>query len=178
MVIELLGAKIIAPYYGASLYVWFSVLGVTLGGLALGYFLGGYFSGKYTSPKLLFLVILCGAFFAALAPLIAPQIMYMTDSLGVRFGSLVSVFLYLTPPIVCMGMVSPIIIEMINNSKGSRAGRTAGTVYAVSTVGGNYRYFSFWLLPDSRIWYKNFSLYHRSSSWCNINHLFFYHQPV
>ena len=41
MVVELLGAKIIAPYYGVSLYVWSSVLGVTLGALALGYFSGG-----------------------------------------------------------------------------------------------------------------------------------------
>src|SRR5436190_12366605 len=79
MVIELLGAKIIAPYYGASLYVWSSVLGVTLGGLALGYFLGGYFSEKYKNQLLLFLVILTGAFFAMLAPLIGPKIMYMTD---------------------------------------------------------------------------------------------------
>lgn len=37
MVTELIGAKIIAPFYGASLYVWAFVLGVILAALATGY---------------------------------------------------------------------------------------------------------------------------------------------
>ena len=46
MAAELLGAKMLAPYFGSSLYVWASVLGITLGGLAMGYFAGGFFSGS------------------------------------------------------------------------------------------------------------------------------------
>jgi hypothetical protein len=41
MAIELAGAKMVAPFYGTSLYVWASVLAVTLGGLTTDYFLGG-----------------------------------------------------------------------------------------------------------------------------------------
>ena len=41
MAIELLGAKMLAIYYGNSLYVWTSVLSITLAGLAAGYFAGG-----------------------------------------------------------------------------------------------------------------------------------------
>jgi predicted membrane-bound spermidine synthase len=151
MVIELLGAKIIAPYYGASLYVWSSVLGVTLGGLALGYFLGGYLSEKLRNQNLLFTVILLGAFFTCLAPLTAPKIMYFTDSLGIRFGSLISVLLFLSPPLVCMGMVSPIIIQLINKNEG--AGKAAGSVYAISTVGGIFAtfLFGFYLIPETGI---------------------------
>jgi spermidine synthase len=148
MVIELLGAKIIAPYYGASLYVWSSVLGVTLGGLALGYFLGGHFSAKYNNQKLLFTVLLTGAFFAAISPLIAPKIMYFTDSFGIRLGSLISVLLYLSPSLICMGMVSPLIIQLVN--KDEKAGKVAGSVYAISTVGGIIAtfLFGFYLIPE------------------------------
>jgi spermidine synthase len=148
MVIELLGAKIIAPYYGASLYVWSSVLGVTLGALASGYYLGGYVSRKYPGERPLFLVLLVGAFFAAIAPLIAPYILAFTDPLGVRLGSLVSVFLYLLPPVVCMGMVSPLVIQLINERK-EDAGKSAGTVYAISTVGGILATFlaGFFMIP-------------------------------
>ena len=42
MAIELAGAKMVAPFYGTSLYVWASVLAVTLSGLTTGYFLGGW----------------------------------------------------------------------------------------------------------------------------------------
>ena len=43
---ELIGAKMLAPYFGSSLYVWATVMAVTLGGLALGYFTGGFFAEK------------------------------------------------------------------------------------------------------------------------------------
>lgn len=42
MAIELAGAKMIAPFFGTSLYVWASALAVTLGGLTTGYFAGGW----------------------------------------------------------------------------------------------------------------------------------------
>ena len=35
MVIELLGTRLIAPFYGASLYVWTSLISVTLIALAI-----------------------------------------------------------------------------------------------------------------------------------------------
>lgn len=148
MVVELLGAKIIAPYYGTSLYVWSSVLGVTLGALALGYFLGGQISRKYPGEKNLFIVLLLGGFFTAIAPLIAPKILLLTATLGVRLGSLVSVLLYLLVPITCLGSVSPIIIQLINKNQ-EEAGKSAGTVYAISTVGGILATFltGFYLIP-------------------------------
>lgn len=149
MIIELLGAKIIAPYYGTSLFVWSSVLGVTLGALALGYFLGGQISKKYPGEYSLFMVLLIGAFFAGISPLIAPHIMVLTDPMGVRMGSLISVLLYLLVPITCMGTVSPIIIGLINEDAAA-AGTSAGTVYAISTVGGILATFfaGFYLIPE------------------------------
>jgi spermidine synthase len=148
MVVELLGAKIIAPYYGVSLYVWSSVLGVTLGALALGYFSGGVISRKYPGASSLFTVLLIGAFFTGIAPLIAPQILTMTEPLGVQMGSLVSVLMYLLIPVGCFGSVSPMIIQQINK-EADDAGRSAGTVYAVSTVGGILATFisGFYLIP-------------------------------
>ncbi len=41
MAAELCGAKLLAPVFGSSLYVWASVMGITLAALALGYFLEG-----------------------------------------------------------------------------------------------------------------------------------------
>ncbi len=41
MILELLGTRIIGPFYGVSLYVWSSLIAVTLIALALGYLLRG-----------------------------------------------------------------------------------------------------------------------------------------
>jgi hypothetical protein len=46
MMIELLGTRIIAPFYGASLYVWSSLISVTMIALALGYFAGGRWADR------------------------------------------------------------------------------------------------------------------------------------
>ena len=41
MVLELLGARMLAPYFGNSTYVWGSVIGMFMVALAIGYSLGG-----------------------------------------------------------------------------------------------------------------------------------------
>lgn len=149
MIIELLGAKIVAPFYGTSMYVWSSVLGVTLIALSGGYFIGGSVSKKYKDKSPLFVILAVGAIFTIIAPRIAPAIMMATADFGVRIGSLISVSVYLLPPIFCMGMVSPIIIQLINQSQ-ENAGQTAGTIYALSTVGGILATFlaGFVLIPE------------------------------
>ena len=149
MAIELAGAKMVAPFYGTSLYVWASVLAVTLGGLTTGYFLGGWTTYRYPAMKLLIGALLAGTVLIAIMPLLALKVMPATNSLGLRMGSLVSCTLFMFLPLVCMGMVSPAIIQISNRDlKGT--GRTAGTIYAISTVGGIIMtlLMGFFLLPD------------------------------
>ncbi len=68
MITELLGAKIIAPFYGASLYVWSSVLGVTLFSLATGYYLGGIISTKTKKIQYLAFIFFGAALFTSASP--------------------------------------------------------------------------------------------------------------
>ncbi len=135
MAIELLGAKMVAPFYGASLYVWTSIFITTLGGLASGYFLGGRAATYLKKEFILFVVLLTGATFIALMPVIAPGIMEATFSIGIRAGSLISCLTFMLVPLICMGMVSPLIIELASLQI-KNAGKSAGTIYAVSTLGG------------------------------------------
>ena len=52
MILELLGTRIIGPFYGVSLYVWSSLIAVTLIALALGYCLGGYLADRAPRVRL------------------------------------------------------------------------------------------------------------------------------
>lgn len=149
MAVELAGAKMIAPFYGTSLYVWSSVLAVTLGGLTVGYFLGGWASYRFSLPKLLSFELLLGAVLIALMPFLGLNIIPSTMDLGVRSGSLLSSIFLLMPPLICMGMVSPTIIQL-NNTELKGTGKTTGTVYAISTFGGILMtlLMGFYLLPE------------------------------
>ena len=52
MILELLGTRIIAPFYGVSLYVWSSLIAVTMIALALGYYWGGFLADRYQRLRL------------------------------------------------------------------------------------------------------------------------------
>lgn len=145
MAVELMGAKLITPFYGNSIYVWASVLGFTLGGLVLGYFAGGRLSTRVPSRSLLYRLMLASAALVAAMPFLAPVILSMTAGMEFRLAILVSAFLILLPPIVLFGMVSPLVIRLLA-AKLEEVGKSAGTIYAVSTLGGIVLNFSMGLL--------------------------------
>lgn len=150
MACELIGAKMLAPYFGTSLYVWAAALGLTLGGLMTGYFTGGVLSRKYQNePALLFWIMVAAGFFTALMPFTSEWIMQATLDWTLQWGAVFSLFVFLFPPLAFMGMVSPVIINLLNTEvKG--AGNSAGTIYAVSTLGGILTtfLFGFYIIPE------------------------------
>lgn len=149
MAVELAGAKMIAPFWGTSLYVWASVLAVTLGGLTLGYYTGGWATTRFQTGKLLFWELLMASVFAALMPLVGMKFMPQTMDMGVRAGSLFSALVCMGPTLVALGMVSPTIIQLTNDSL-QHTGKSSGSVYAISTLGGILMTLSvgFYLLPE------------------------------
>ena len=115
MAVELLGAKMIAPFFGSSLYVWASVLGVTLFALMVGYYLGGYFSEKWKNQNGVLWILLAGGTLIALMPYSSMWIMTTMIDSSIQVGSTVSVIVFLMPPLIFMGMTSPMLINLINS---------------------------------------------------------------
>jgi spermidine synthase len=136
MVAELAGGKMLAPYYGTSLYVWASTLAITLGGLTLGYYLGGEWSKKELPErrKKLFQTIAIASALVIIMPALANFIMERTLDMSFLTGLVVSQLVFLFPPILGMGIVSPLLISLLGENNNS--GKAAGLVYAVSTLGG------------------------------------------
>lgn len=148
MAVELIGAKMIAPYYGTSLYVWAAVLAITLGGLALGYYSGGAVSKTMPSHKVLFSIITISALLVLVMPFTSKFIMSSTIHLELRTGIILSCLFFLMPPLICFGMVSPMVVRLISNDV-SKIGSNAGTVYFTSTIGGIVAtfFFGFYAIP-------------------------------
>ncbi len=149
MAAELLGAKMLAPYFGSSLYVWASVLAITLGGLAAGYYAGGVLSYKSKNPLALFYVLLAAATFTVLMPFSSKVILWAVGSHSLIPSVIVSASCILFPPVFMMGMVSPLIIRAITVDV-EQSGKAAGAIYAISTVGGILATFSFgfFIIPN------------------------------
>jgi len=133
MVIELLGTRIIAPFYGNSLYVWASLISITMIALALGYFIGGRLSDSALKIRLS-LIIAMSALFILLIPLCARPILLLSDPLGLRAGAFFSSFILFTPCLMMLGMIGPFAIKL-STTEISGLGNSVGSIYAVSTVG-------------------------------------------
>ncbi len=135
MVVEVLGSRVIGPFFGASLYVWTSLITVTLVALAAGYWSGGILSerNRRISDWLYVLIALAGLL-VLMVPLMKAPVIKLVLSLGLRLGSLVSAGLLFGPALLLLGMVSPLIIRVAVREMES-IGRTVGLFSAVSTVG-------------------------------------------
>lgn len=137
MVTELAGAKILTPFFGASLYSWASTLSITLLALMTGYYSGGYATTKarfQSADKITWIFFLSGLT-VSFMPSFGHFIMQKTIALSFFPGLIISELLFLLPPIFLMGMISPMIIYQIT-SKAEQSGRSAGNIYAISTCGG------------------------------------------
>lgn len=133
MILELLGTRIIAPYYGASLYVWSALIAVTMIALALGYYLGGYLADRYPRLRLAH-VLMFASLTAGAIPFCSATVLHFTNALGMRGGAFCSALLLFGLPLTALAMVGPFVIKLATETLDD-VGSTAGSVYAISTVG-------------------------------------------
>ncbi len=149
MVIELLGTRLTAPFYGASLYVWISVISVTLIALVLGYYIGGHWADRARNTGLALIIALSGLL-TLLIPWLTGPILLATDSLGLRMGVFVSTLVLFSPSLIMLGMIGPFAAKLATSSL-EGVGASAGSIYAVSTIGSviGTLFLGFYLFPQA-----------------------------
>jgi hypothetical protein len=136
MEMEILGGRILAPYFGSAVYVVMgSVIGVFLLSLSAGYMLGGWLSRTRASKWALALALTAaGAWLCVLPSLVGPVCDGLLDlGFGVKGGSLLAAFALFGVPTVLLGTVSPTAVRWLT-ARAADAGLNAGVVFAVSTV--------------------------------------------
>jgi hypothetical protein len=136
MSIELLGGRILAPYFGSSIYVWGSVITVFMLSLSVGYLTGGKLS--LHKPNL----VTYGTFFGGAAVLLTPLILWANPIMETlflqiedpRYGSLVVSMILFFIPTSILGMIAPYSVRLlVQSTHGS--GHVAGKLYFISTLG-------------------------------------------
>jgi len=159
MCFELLGGRLLAPYFGSSVYVWGSIITVFMLALSIGYLVGGKLSlFKPSLMKYAFIFIVS-------AISIIPTIFFSEAIMDAvfeivedpRYGSLLASTLLFLLPTAIMGMIAPYSVRILTVSKNS-SGHTAGFLYFVSTLGSAIGtiitsfYLVLWLEIDQILW--------------------------
>src|SRR5438309_7986238 len=93
LAVELSASRLLAPYFGTSLFIWANLIGLILLYLTAGYWLGGRLADRHPTREALYHVTAMAAVFTGLIPLLAKPILYLssigfaTYSLGIFWGS-------------------------------------------------------------------------------------------
>ena len=136
MSLEIVGSRVLAPYFGGSIFVWGSLIGVFLAALSSGYYLGGKVADLLPRAWLLGVFLILGALLIFLIPLSFPFLCQAiaTRDFGPRLNPLIATTCLFFLPSLMMGAVSPFAIKLAASSL-AELGGVAGTLYAISTIG-------------------------------------------
>jgi hypothetical protein len=135
MVVELLVARAMGAFFGTSLYVWTSVIGVTMLSLSIGYVWGGRWADREGAVSRARKLLLAGGAILLILPWISPVVMSIFLGLGLQAGSLLTSAMLLLAPLAALAAITPILIRA-GTSDVNQGGRVAGMVYGLSTLGG------------------------------------------
>lgn len=136
MVLEMVGARVLAPHVGTSAVVWTSLIGVVLACLAVGGYLGGRLADRRLSRRTLAALLACCAVSCALTALFHQPVGEAASRHihSLQWAAVIAALGIFALPGFCLGMVSPYIIRLRMASL-ETAGATVGRLYALSTVG-------------------------------------------
>lgn len=134
MVIEVLGSRVVGPFFGVSLFVWTSLITVTLIALAAGYSVGGIASDRHGSPAYMYGLIVLASVFVLLIPVLKAPVLKICVPMGLRGGAFMSTLLLFGPALFLLGCVSPYLVKIAARQL-QNLGRVVGGLYALSTIG-------------------------------------------
>jgi spermidine synthase len=152
--VEFGASRLLAPYFGTSLYVWGVLIGLILIYLSAGYVIGGRLADRHPRDSLLYQITAWAGLWIGIIPLVSYPILLLSQqgfkqiSVGLVAGTLFAVVLLFAVPVILLGCVSPFAIRLLLQNVES-GGNTAGRVYALSTAGSILGTFLpvFWFIP-------------------------------
>jgi spermidine synthase len=149
--VEIAASRVLAPFFGNSLFVWGALIGVVLAGLSVGYWAGGALADRLPATTLLVAVMGLGAAAVLAVPLLDGPVLEAVVAWdpGPRLDPLLAAVFLFGAPSVLLAAVTPIAVRLRARSL-ERLGRTAGRLFSVSTAGSIAGTFAtaFFLIPE------------------------------
>jgi spermidine synthase len=154
LALEMCASRLLGAYFGTSLFIWGSLIGLILLYLMVGYFLGGRLADRHPQIQVLCAITAVAGLVIIVIPFVCEPILALSvegfAQISVVFfaGSLIGTLLLFAIPVILLGLVSPFAIRIIT-SEVKQSGRISGSLYAISTVGSIFGAFLpvLWLIP-------------------------------
>lgn len=142
LILEIIGARLIAPYFGTSTYVWTAMIGVILGSLSVGYWVGGKAADKDNPRNDIALILLASSVLVAMSVLLHEPVLDLISrgNLDLRISALLAALVLFSIPSALIGSISPHLAK-IRLSSLKTSGETIGRLEASGAIGSIFGVF-------------------------------------
>lgn len=137
MILELIGTRILSPYFGTSINTLSLLIGFILGSLSIGYWYGGLYADKGVSKKDLSLLLFYAGTFITFIGIFHPLVIHMIlsiPSLSLLGGTILACMSIFIIPNVFLGMINPFLAKLMLTTL-KKTGTKMGNLSALSTIG-------------------------------------------
>jgi len=137
LIVEISATRMLAPFFGNSIFTISSVIGIVLAALGIGYYAGGRLADRKPSESWFFSLIACAGFAVLLLQLLNARLLpAVAYQLSIIHGPLtVSLLMFFVPAMV-LAMLSPFGITLLHaRAAGGGVGNASGLVFFWSTLG-------------------------------------------
>ncbi len=134
LALEVVGTRLISPFYGSSIYTWSALITTTLVALAFGYAWGGRLADRHPHLTLFAKILLAAGLTVAAVPVMREAVLRASAPLGVKLGAVTAAAILVGPSLALLGSLGPVATRLTATGAAD-AGRRAGDAWAVSTAG-------------------------------------------
>jgi len=139
LIVEIVAARLIAPYVGMSLYTWTAIIAVVLGGMAAGHWLGGRFAQLAAADSLRragYAATAAALFTAAVPPLVRwlGNGVLALDAPYLVLIALLAMLLFFVPSLF-IAVVSPVLTKVALDLAPAQRGIVIGRMFALGAAG-------------------------------------------
>lgn len=135
---QLLGSRMLSPWFGSSIIVWAFIISAFLAGFSLGSVLGGLLARWRNPARFRGVALVAGIAVAGFAinALFARGFLSWLDALGVPLTAalLAGCGLLFLPPVCALAAITPVLVQRLCEN-GAQPGFASGLIYCIGTLG-------------------------------------------
>lgn len=136
MVIEICAYRLLAPFFGNSVYTWTALIGVILIAFSAGGYLGGHLADRKMALDLLGWLLAGSAVLTFFIPALHTVFAVSLSARGLIVGPVMISLLLFAMPGVLLGAVSPAAVRFYSLTlKDTHVGAAAGTISMLGSLG-------------------------------------------
>lgn len=135
MAFELVGVRLLTPFFGMGIQIWTIAITVSLAALAVGYWLGGKVIDIRPSVITIAIILFLAAVSLVFVRIFGGYIPIVFGSMSLVTGALCSGIFIMFVPLILLGAIQPVLARLMVGTV-TRAGTVVGGLMAAGTIGG------------------------------------------